>query len=151
VSADGTFVVVGKAGCGGGVDVTRLRDNDRRSILVGDGLSAIPVSIAADGRFVLILTSESSLSPLLDLHFRLHGALSLLDLKTGTVREYAGLTDVSAAALSPDGASIVADTAAGLVVVNAVTGKVTDTRLSAAGGGSWMATRGRPTDAASRC
>ncbi|WP_167044199.1 hypothetical protein [Salinibacterium sp. ZJ454] len=140
LSADGKFVVVGKAARGGGVDVTRLRDNHRRSILVGDGLSTIPVSIGADGRLVLILTSESSLSPPHDLNFRLHGALSLLDLKTGTVREYADLTDVNAAALSPDGTSIVADTAAGLVVVDAVTGNVTDTRLSPAGeldGDAW--------------
>ncbi|WP_157156636.1 MULTISPECIES: hypothetical protein [unclassified Diaminobutyricimonas] len=133
LSADGTFVVVGKAARGGSVDVTRLQDNNRRSILVGDGLSTVPVSIAADDRLVLILTSESSLSPPHDLNFRLHGALSLLDLKTGTVRAYAGLTDVNAAALSPDGTVIVADTAAGLVVVDAVTGDVTD-RLSAAKG-----------------
>jgi hypothetical protein len=134
LSADGTFVVVGKADGGGGVEVTRLLDKDRRSVVVGDGLSVIPISIAADGRSVLILTSETTLSPVFDLNFKLHGALSLLDLETGTVRKYADLTNVSAAALSPDGTSIVADTGAGLVVVDAVTGEVTDIRLSAHAG-----------------
>ena len=134
LSADGRFVVVGKADGGGGVEVATLRGNERRSILVGDGLSVIPLSIAADGKSALILTSETSLSPMLDLHFKLHGALSLLDLETGTARKYADLTDVSAAALSPNGTSIVADTGTGLVVVDAITGKVADIRLSADAG-----------------
>ena len=134
LSADGRFVVVGKADGGGGVEVATLRGNERRSILVGDGLSVIPLSITADGRSALILTSETSLSPLLDLHFKLHGALSLLDLETGTVRKYGDLADVNAAALSPDGTSIVADTGTGLIVVDPVTGKVADTRLSADAG-----------------
>jgi len=134
LSADGRFVVVGKADGGGGVEVATLRGNERRSILVGDGLSVIPLSITADGRSALILTSETSLSPLLDSHFKPHGALSLLDLETGTARKYADLTDVSAAALSPNGTSIVADTGTGLAVVDAVTGKVADIRLSADAG-----------------
>lgn len=134
LSADGRFVVVGKADGGGGVEVATLRGNERRSILVGDGLSVVPLSIAADGRSVLILTSETVLSPPLDLHFKLHGALSLLDLETGSVRKYADFTDVSAAALSPDGTSIVADTSTGLVVVDVVTGKVADIPLSADAG-----------------
>jgi hypothetical protein len=111
-----------------------LRGNARRSILVGDGLSVIPLSIAADGRSVLILTSQTTLSPLIGPHSKLHGALSLLDLETGTARKYPDLTDVSAAALSPDGTSIVADTGSGLVVLDAVTGKVADIRLSAGAG-----------------
>jgi hypothetical protein len=134
LSADGTFVVVGKANMGGGVEVTRLGGNDRRSVVVGDGLSVIPLSIAADGRSVLILTSETILSGVFDDHFKLHGALSLLDLETGAVRDYADLTDVSAAALSPDGTSIVAETGKALVVVDAVTGEVADIRLSADAG-----------------
>jgi hypothetical protein len=134
LAPDGTFVVVGKADGGGGVEVTRLIDNDRRSILVGEGLSVVPLSIAVDGRFVLILTSETTLSPVFDLHFKLHGALSLLDLETGAVRKYADLTDVSAAALSPDGTSIVADTGTGRLVLDAVTGEVADIGLSADAG-----------------
>jgi hypothetical protein len=134
LSADGRFVVVGKADGGGGVEVVTLRGDERRSILVGDGLSVIPLSIAADNRSVLILTSETRLSPFLDEHFRLHGALWLLDLQTGTAREYADLTDVNAAALSPDGTSIVADTGTGLVVVDAVTGEAADIRVSARAG-----------------
>ena len=134
LSADGTFVVVGRADGGGGVEVTRLDGNDRRSVVVGDGLSVIPISIAADGRSVLILTSETTLSRVFDQHFELHGALSLLDLKTGTVRKYADLTDVSAAALSPDGTAIIADARTGLVVVDAVTGQVADVRGSAGAG-----------------
>ena len=134
LSADGRFVVVGKADGGGGVEVATLRGNERRSILVGDGLSVIPLSITADGRSALILTSETSLSPPLDPHFKRHGALSLLDLETGTARKYADLTDVSAAALSPNGTSIVADTGTGFVVVDAVTGKVADIRVSAGAG-----------------
>ena len=131
LSADGTFVVIGKADGGGGVEVTRLGGNDGRSVVVGDGLSIIPVSIAADGRSVLILTSETTLSPVFDDDFKLHGALALLDLETGTVREYVDLTDVSGAALSPDGTSIVADTGTGLVVLDAATGEAADVRLSA--------------------
>ena len=83
LSADGTFVVVGKANGGSGVEVTTLGGNNRAIVVVGDGLSVIPVSIAADGTSVLILTSETTLSGVLDPHFKLHGALSLLDLETG--------------------------------------------------------------------
>ena len=127
--------MVGKADGGGGVEVVTLRGNERRSILVGDGLSVIPLSIAADGRSALILTSQTTLSPLIGQHFKLHGALSLLDLETGTARKYPDLTDVSAAALSPDGTSIVAETGGDLVVLDAVTGKVADTPLSSSGAG----------------
>ena len=135
LSADGRFVVVGKADGGGGVEVVTLRGNERRSILVGDGLSVIPLSIAADGRSVLILTSQTTLSTLIGPHSTLHGALSLLDLQTGTARKYPDLTDVSAAALSPDGTSIVAENGRDLVLLDAVTGKVADTPLSSSGVG----------------
>lgn len=135
LSADGRFVVVGKADGGGGVEVATLRGNERRSILVGDGLSVIPLSIAADGRSVLILTSQTTLSPLIGQQSKLHGALSLLDLETGTARKYPDLTDVSAEALSPDGTSIVAENGRDLVLLDAVTGKVADSPLSSSGAG----------------
>ncbi|GAB3039251.1 hypothetical protein GCM10027052_19130 [Parafrigoribacterium mesophilum] len=135
LSADGRFVVIGKADGGGGVEVATVRGNERRSIFVGDGLSVVPLSIAADGRSALILTSQTTLSPLIGRHSKLHGALSLLDLETGAVRNYPELTDVSAAALSPDGTSIVAETGRDLVLLNAVTGKAADTPLSSSGAG----------------
>ncbi|PRY67304.1 hypothetical protein B0I08_107200 [Glaciihabitans tibetensis] len=122
LSPDGTFVVVGNAGGGSEVTVATLRDNSQRSLDIGNGRAAVPVSIRADGKQVLLLVSTGSLSRYTDYTFRLHGALVSLNLDTGAVREYATLTDVNSAALSPDGARIVADTGDGIVLVDVADG-----------------------------
>lgn len=132
LSPDGTFVVVGGADGHGTVQVLTLGDGSTRALSIGAGRSAVPVSIGADGRTVLLLISDRSLSPLEDIGFRLHGALTRLDLVTGELRSYPGLPDVNAAALSPDGSRMVADTAGGLVLADAADGRIT-ARLPAMG------------------
>jgi hypothetical protein len=117
LSPDGaTIVTAGLLGTGV-VTVTSLTTGATTEVAVGDGLNAIPVSMN-DAGSVLLLTSEAEMSPLLDMDFRLHGDLVRLDLPSGEVVPYPGLTDVSAAALSPDGSRFAADTAAGFVVAD---------------------------------
>ncbi len=132
LSPDGTFVVVAGADGHGKVQVVTLRDGSARAVSIGAGRSAAPTGIGADGRTVLLLTSDRSLSPLEDIGFRLHGALASLDLVSGELRDYPGLDDVNAAALSPDGSRIVADTSAGAVLADASDGRIV-ARLPAVG------------------
>jgi hypothetical protein len=117
LSPDGSTVVTAGLYSGGVVTVTSLRTGATTDVAVGNGLNAIPVSMDDSGS-VLLLTSEAEMSPLLDLNFRLHGDLARLDLTSGEVEHYPGLTDVSGAALSPDGSRIAADTADGIVVAD---------------------------------
>ena len=124
LSPDGTFVVVANPGSDGGVVVATLGDGTPRSIDIGDGRSALPVSIAADGKSVLLLAHHDGLSRYSTEDFRLHGDLVNLNLETGEVQDYPELNDVNSAALSPDGSRIVADTAEGIVVANAADGKI---------------------------
>lgn len=126
LSPDGTFVVVGGPDGQGAVRVTTLRDGAERTLPVGKGRSAIPVGIGADGRSVLLVTGEGELSPLLDADFRLHGQLARIDLLSGVVSTYPELTDVNAAALSPDGTRILLDTAGGLLLADARDGTILD-------------------------
>ena len=128
LSADGTFALVAGASGEGAVELLTFAGMDQRTLPVGDGVSAIPVSIDAAGRSALLLTSDASLSPYTDVSFRLHAGLARLDLETGDLRPYA-LGDVHAAAISPDGSRIVADTDRGLVLVGAASGEPTETGL----------------------
>lgn len=124
LAPDGSFVVIAGGAGHGEVEVVTLRDLQRRSLPVGKGRSAIPLSIALDGRTALLLTSGEAMSRYADTDFRLHGGLARLDLETGEVYDYPGPADVSTAALSPDGAWIAADTPGGIVLVDAVSGRV---------------------------
>ena len=133
LSPDGSFVVIAGAGGDGEVQVMSLADGAQRSIPIGAGRSAIPVGIGADSTSVLLLTSDASMSPLSDMNFRLHGTLGVLDLESGNLREYPGVSDVNSAALSPDGESIAADTENGIILVDVADGSVVDTGLGTAG------------------
>lgn len=124
LSPDGTFALVAGADGHGAVEVVTLRDGARRSVPVGDGMSAVPVGLSADGRSALLLTSPTTLSRLQDLFFRLHGTLTRLDLSTGDLMPYPHLADVNAAALSPDGTTMLVDTAGGLVLARSADGQV---------------------------
>jgi hypothetical protein len=117
LSPDGSTIVTAGLHGRGVVTVTTLATGVTTDVAVGDRLNAIPVSMNEAGS-VLLLTSEAEMSPLLDVDFRLHGDLVRLDLGSGRVTHYPSLTDVSAAALSPDGSRIAADTADGIVVVD---------------------------------
>jgi hypothetical protein len=131
LSADGTFVVIAGSSRKGSVEVLRLSDGQSRSITIDDGRSAIPASITADGRSVLLLTSDDTLTPYEDMNFRLHADLALLDLETGELRDFAELAGTNSAAISPDGSRIVADTDDGVVLIDVADGRVTSTDIDA--------------------
>jgi WD40 repeat protein len=116
LSPDGTFVIFGDAETTGEINVVTVHDDTLRSLSIGEGRAVVPVSIGADGNSALLLSSAGSLSRYLDEDLRLHGALVSVNLTTGAVRTYPELSDVSSAALSPDGSTIAADTPDGLVV-----------------------------------
>ena len=58
LSPDGTFVVIGSAGRTGKVHVVSLRDGHTRAVTVGARRTALPLGIGADGRSVLLGTSD---------------------------------------------------------------------------------------------
>ncbi len=118
LSPDGSFVVTAGLAGSGVVTVASIGDGQRREFPVSDGGDAVPLSIDSTGS-VLLLADDGPLSPLLDQEFRLHGSLALLSLSTGELTPYAEPTDVGGAALSPDGRRIAADTADGIVVLDA--------------------------------
>jgi hypothetical protein len=117
LSPDRTTIVTAGLHGEGIVTVTTVATGATTEVSIGGGLNAIPVSIDSAGS-VLLVVSESDLSPLLDREFRLHGRLARLDLASGAVVDYPDLSDVSSAALSPDGARIAVDTAEGIVVAD---------------------------------
>jgi hypothetical protein len=118
LSPDGTFLIFGSMEPAGGITIVTVGDDSHRSLPIGDNRTAVPVSISADGNSALLLAGREPLSRYLDDSFRLHGALVQVDLTTGAVRTYPDLTDVSSAALSPDGSRIAADTTDGLVLLD---------------------------------
>jgi hypothetical protein len=124
LSADGTFVVVASAGRAGEVQVVTVGDGRRRSMPVGNGRTALPVSISSDGRTVLLTTSNGVVDRYAETEDL---GLARLDLQTGRVLDYPGVTGVRAAALSPDGSRIVVTTARGVELIDATTGRVTAT------------------------
>jgi hypothetical protein len=134
VSPDGTALVIAGADGHGFVEVVSLADDTSRRVPIGEGRSAIPVSMAADGT-VAVLLSSSEMSPYLGNDFRLHGTLAALHLGTGELREY-DITDANAAAIAPDASRIVVDTATGLKTVDAETGAVRDLGLTV--GNGWL-------------
>lgn len=124
LSPDGTFVVVGSAGRTGKVLRVALRDGHRRSVPVGGNRTALPIGIGADGRTVLLATSDGIVDRYAE-GTRL--GLARLDLQTGQVRDYPEVGDVYAAALSPDGSRIAVTSGRGLELIDAATGRATAT------------------------
>ena len=124
LSADGTFVVVASAGRTGEVQVVTLADGRRRTVPVGNGRTALPVSISSDGRTVLLTTSDGVVDRYTDNE---NLGLARLDLQTGQVLDYPQVIGVRAAALSPDGSRIVVTSVRGVELVDATTGRVTAT------------------------
>lgn len=118
LAADGTFAVIAGAGGHGNVIVHSFVDGTSRPVPVGAGRSAIPLSIASDGDHVLVLLSDTEMSPYTSFTMSLDGTLALLELSTGDLVEY-DLDGVRSAAISPDGTRIVAETANGAVVLDA--------------------------------
>lgn len=124
LSPDGTFVVVGSAGRTGEVQVVTLRDGRHRSVPVGNGRTALPVSIGSNGQSVLLRTRDQVVdryAEIADL------GLARLDLQTGYLHDYPAVRDVRAAALSPDGSRIVVVGGRGVQLIDATTGRVTAT------------------------
>lgn len=124
LSPDGTFVVIGSAGRTGEVRVVRLHDGHNRAVDVGAGRTALPVSIGADGRSVLLATSDGVVNRYTDGN---NLGLARLDIETGRLRDYPAVTNVYGAALSPDGSRIVVTSSRGAKLIDAATGRVTAT------------------------
>lgn len=118
LSADGTFAVIAGANGHGTVVVHSFVDGASRDISIGAGRSAVPLSIASDGDRVLVLLGDDEMSRYADMAMNLHGTLALLDLASGDLADYA-LDGVTAAAISPDGSHIAAQTEGGAVVMDA--------------------------------
>ena len=133
LSADGTFVVVGGQGRDGSVDVVDLAGLDTRSVAVGDGRSAVPLSIDASGRRVLLLTSGEELSRYADPALELRGELALLDLATSRLTPYELPGPAVSAAISPDGSLVAVDTEDAMLVLDAEDGRIRHERERLAG------------------
>ncbi|MET0736136.1 MAG: hypothetical protein ABWY55_10920 [Microbacterium sp.] len=124
LAPDGTFAVVGSGTPVGAVTVVDLADDATRDVPIGEGRSAIPQSIAADGRTVLLIVDDAPMSRYTDAGFRLSGSLVTLDLSTGAVTEHPSITEVNTAAISPDGALILVDGADGFWLLDATSGEL---------------------------
>lgn len=133
LSADGSFVVVGGQGRDGSVDVVDLGSLDTRSVAVGEGRSAVPLSIDSAGRRVLLLTSDEDLSRYTDPGFELHGELALLDLASSRLTPYHLPGSVTSAAISPDGSLVAVDTEDASLVLDAEDGRIRHERERLAG------------------
>ncbi|HVK36775.1 MAG TPA: WD40 repeat domain-containing protein [Microlunatus sp.] len=127
LSPDGTFVVVGSSGRVGAVQVVRLRDGHVREVVVGRGRAALPLAIGADGRTLLIGTSDDVVNRYGDED---SVGLARLDLQTRALQQYPAVTGVWAAALSPDNSRITVATNRGAQLVDATSGRVTATLAS---------------------
>lgn len=119
LSADGTFAVISGPGRDSSVEVLDLRSVSGREVPIGEGRSAIAVSIDSAGETVLLLTSDGDMSRYADVDFRLTGTLTALDLTTGASRDLDLGGAVRSGAVSPDGATIAAQTDDHLLVVDA--------------------------------
>jgi dipeptidyl aminopeptidase/acylaminoacyl peptidase len=124
LSPDGTFVVIGSAGRTGEVRVVSLRDGRNRAVTVGARRTALPLGIGADDRSVLLATSDAVVDRYADGNSL---RLARLDIETGQLRDYPAVTDLHAAALSPDGSRIVATSGRGAQLIDAATGRVAAT------------------------
>lgn len=120
LSPDGTFVVIGSAGRTGEILVVTLRDGRHRTVPVGDRRTALPIAVGAEGRTVLLVTSPDTVDRYAEGNVL---GLALLDLTTGDVRDFPVVTDVWAAALSPDGRRAVISNGRGLELLDADTGR----------------------------
>lgn len=125
LSADGTFALIAGANREGSVELVSFVTGEAREIDVGEGRSALPLSIDAAGRLVVLQTDTDEMSPYLAFNTPMNGELWLLDLATGELRDLA-VDGASGAAISPDGAQVAAVTAAGGVVLDLSTGERTD-------------------------
>jgi hypothetical protein len=138
LAPDGTFVVIAGADGQGSLRIEAFGAGEDRDLPVGDGRSALPLSIGGDS--VLVLTSEETISPYTDANFRLRGDLELVDLVSGA-RTDLGLTDVDSGALSPDGGTVAAMAASGPVVIDVDTATATPLtsvdRSAYVGGDAW--------------
>lgn len=121
LSPDGTFVVTGSAGRTGEVHVVRLRDGHNRAVTVGVGRTALPIGIGADGRSVLLATSDDVVNRYAEGN---NLGLARLDVDTGQLRDYSAVKNLQAAALSPDGSRIVATSGRGAQLIDGATGRV---------------------------
>ena len=124
LSPDGTFVVIGSAGRTGKAHIVSLRAGHSRALTVGARRTALPLGIGADGRSVLLVTSDDVVDRYAEGN-RL--GLAMLDIETGQLRDYPAVKNVSAAALSPDGSRIVAIDGQGAELIDTATGRVTTT------------------------
>lgn len=115
LSADGTFVVVAGADGHGDIEVVTFEDGLRRSVAVGTGLSAIPLSIDAAGERVLIMRGDTALSAYTGA--ARSASLALVDLGTAEVSAYPDFTGVFGAAFAPEGGRIAVASDAGLSVI----------------------------------
>ncbi|MBO0985469.1 WD40 repeat domain-containing protein, partial [Rathayibacter sp. SD072] len=134
LSADGSFVVISGPGRDGGVEIVDLDTDERRGLPIGDGRSAVALSIDSAGESVLLLTSDDEMSRYRDAQFLLNGDLAVLDLSTGEVRDLPLDGPVHSAALSPDGTVIAAETSDALVILDAGSGTVLTSRAPVGGG-----------------
>lgn len=134
LSADGSFVVISGPGRDGGVEIVDLGGDERRGLPIGDGRSAVALSIDSAGESVLLLTSDDEMSRYRDAQFLLNGDLAVLDLPTGEVRDLPLDGPVHSAALSPDGTVIAAETSDALVILDAGSGTVLTSRAPVGGG-----------------
>ncbi|MDJ1114635.1 hypothetical protein [Microbacterium dauci] len=138
LSPDGTFVVIAGADGHGSLRIEAFGDGEDRDLSVGDGRSALPLSINGDS--VLVLTSDETISPYTDMDFRLRGELEIVDLASGA-RTDLGFADVDSGALSPDGDTVAAIAASGPVLIDVVTATATPLasvdRNAYVGGDAW--------------
>lgn len=134
LSADGTFVVIAGANGHGTVVVHSFVDGTSRDISIGEGRSAVPLSIASDSDQVLVLLGDDEMSRYADMAMNLHGTLAALDLASGDLADYP-LEGVIAAAISPDGAHVAAQTDERTVVMDAAGSGIRSLSSLSGGGG----------------
>lgn len=123
LSADGTFAVISGPGRDSSVEVLDLRSLSGRAVPIGEGRSAIAVSIDSAGERALLLTSDQDMSRYTNDRMRLSGTLTVLDLTTGASRDLAVERTAQSAAVSPDGEVIAAQVDDRLLVVDASDGR----------------------------
>ena len=121
LAPDGTFVVIGSAGRTGQIQVVSLRDGQSRSVSVGSGRTGLPIAIGADGRTVLLATSDDVVDRYSE---PLELGLARVDLQTGDVRDYPSVRGVLGAALAPDNSRIVVTTNGGAMIIDVASGRV---------------------------
>lgn len=121
LSPDGTFVVIGSAGRTGEIEVVSLRDGRSRSVSLRGARTGLPIAIGADGRTVLLATSEDVVDRYAE---PLELGLASVDLQSGELRDYPTVRGVQGAALSPDNRRIVVATNSGTMIIDSGSGRV---------------------------